>query len=189
MQTSFRIFQLLKIRNQMSSRTLRNYGLYSALVLLVIYNLADFAVDVGTLFLITLVLTSFVAAERQFFPQVKDTMNSIHFLTTPSQQWEKWLAEFIHTFFIIPIIAIIPVMSAVLIVKLFSFSANNLYISADGLYFAIKKILDNAPTVILWRYLFPPFSINQNLWLNRFTCHCLRFVCGRAHQLISSYRS
>lgn len=139
MQISFRVFQLLKIRNQISAKKLRNYGLYFALMLFTIYHLAKFTNDVGGMLILVLIFTSLFCGERQFFPQVKNTMSNIHFLTTPSQQWEKWLAELIQTFFIIPIIAIVPLLAAMFLIKLLFSSAGSLYLSPSTFYFGLKK--------------------------------------------------
>lgn len=138
MQASFRVFQLLRIRNQISAKWLRGYGLYFALILFIAYHWANFTNNIGSLLIPILVLTSLFCGERQFFPQVKNTMNSIHFLTMPSQQSEKWLAELIHTFFIIPIIAITPFLAAVFVLKLLHSSTGSLYVNPKTIFSAMK---------------------------------------------------
>jgi|GEM_PF-6304843 len=138
MSPSVRIFQLLKIRNQMSDKALRSYGLYFAIMLFLSYYLSRFGGSADFMLYSIMGIVTFYCAERQFFPQVKDAMNSIHFLTMPSQQWEKWLAEFIHTLFIIPAIALLPILLAVYVVKFLFDTDGSLSLSMDTIIRSVK---------------------------------------------------
>lgn len=137
MEASLRIFYLLKTRNFGAFVALRNYALYCIIVMTMIFLTMKMGKSPNFLIFAIMSVALMYLAERQFFPLLKSTNESMHFFGLPASQAEKWLAELIHTFLVLPLLVILPMLLIILVQNsLLAFGKSN--VGMDALAGSLK---------------------------------------------------